>query len=149
MSRGTETRSSAILTVEDQVLLSCIAAVRDWIRDVTEWGFPRFGELGMRLLPLRDLLASELGRSTAGVENAAGSFDAGTDSATVHGAAESTEVDTTHVRSRRQRVLEPLEMLITRLQSGEPAFRSWQDAVEQVDWIFLEVCRNAQDADGE
>ena len=150
MSTETETRSaSERLSVNDRVLLDSIAGVQYWIRDVTEWGFPRFGELGMRLVPLRDLLSSDEQQRSVVTQRIVSSSAATTADLHESQQIEHVEIDRTHVRDRQQQLLNQLDLLITRLQLGEPAFCSWQNAVEQAEWIFHEACRNPQASHGD
>lgn len=115
-------RSGPHFSTEPQSLQSAVDQVRDWIHDVSEWGMPRFGELGSRLECLRSLLAQQRWQS----DKAPGK----------------QPVSSSSVAEALQRIPERLESLVRLLSAPEPLFSSWQAAAEQAESLLNEICAN-------
>jgi hypothetical protein len=115
---------------DHRALLQCICSVRDWCRAVSEWGMPRFGELGCRLVSFRAMLADHFADEESGKY-----------SEIVLGPAARTALE---LSSQHQQILKRLDRLIESLRAPEPEFQSWQDAVQQVESIITEICDHEQ-----
>ncbi len=116
------------LLSEHHELLDNICSVRDWVGGVTELGMPRFGELGSRLIPLREELALHFAEEESGRYSEEAPFD--------------TSEKMLELREQHQGILKQLDLLIGKLRAKEPEFRSWQAAVEQVELLIAEICHH-------
>jgi iron-sulfur cluster repair protein YtfE (RIC family) len=122
------------LLSDHRALLSCICGLRDWTREVSEWGMPRFGELGSRLVSFRAMLADHFADEESGKY-----------SEIVLGPAARTALE---LSSQHQQILKRLDRLIESLRAPEPEFQSWQDAVQQVESIITEICDHEEHESG-
>lgn len=111
-------------------LLECICCIRDWTRAVSEWGVPRFGELGSRLAPFRDSLARHFADEESGKYSPMASER---DAQALHAFCE-----------KHQQLLERLDKLIEALRAPEPEYHSWQTAVDQIESLFNDICDHEQ-----
>ncbi|MEZ6035459.1 MAG: hemerythrin domain-containing protein [Planctomycetaceae bacterium] len=124
---NTEGESAAVrLLSEHHALLEHIRSVRDWVGGVTELGMPRFGELGSRLMSLREELAAHFADEESGRYSEKAPFD--------------TREKLLELRAQHQEILQQLDLLIGRLRATEPDFRSWQAAVERVESVIADIC---------
>ncbi len=119
------------LLSDHRALLSCICGLRDWTREVSEWGMPRFGELGSRLAPFREILAHHFAD-----EESAKYFQI----VPVPG--------TLSLSDQHHRILERLDGMIISLRAPEPEFGSWQIAVQQVETLIAEICDHEEHESG-
>ena len=110
-------------STDRRALLQSVCSLRDWIRGVSEWGTPRFGELGSRLGPFRESLAVHFAEGDSGLDRQDAS------------ARRSETLSASH-----RQLLQRLDFLIGSLRAPEPAFCSWQAAVQQVDSLLTEIC---------
>ena len=111
-------------------LLQSICCIRDWTRAVSEWGMPRFGELGSRLAPFRDSLALHFADEESGKYFR---IMPGHDARAVKA-----------LHEQHQHFLERLDQLIAALRAPEPEYHSWQTAVEQVESLINDLCDHEQ-----
>lgn len=111
-------------------LLQSICGIRDWTRAVTEWGMPRFGELGSRLAPLRDSLALHFSDEESG------------NYFRILPGRDAQAVKAPH--EQHQQFLDRLDKLIAALRAPEPEYHSWQVAVEQVESLINDICDHEQ-----
>ncbi|MCA9013351.1 MAG: hypothetical protein KDB01_26560 [Planctomycetaceae bacterium] len=116
------------LLSEHHELLEHICSVRDWVGGVTELGMPRFGELGSRLIPLREELALHFAEEESGRYSEEAPFD--------------TREKMVELREQHQEILHQLDLLIGSLRAKEPEFRSWQAAVERVESLIADICHH-------
>ena len=116
------------LLSEHHELLEHICSIRDWVGGVTELGTPRFGELGSRLIPLREDLALHFAEEESGRYSEEAPFD--------------TSEKMLELREQHQEILQQLDLLIGRLRAKEPEFRSWQAAVERVESLIADICHH-------
>ena len=119
---------------DHHVLMEYICGVREWIVDVSEWGMPRFGELGTRLLPFRETLAMHFAD-----EESQGYVGMDSEHAPSADEAAKNEWPKLH-----HDFLKQLDALIQRLKATEPEFSTWQDAVRQVESVITEICDHEQ-----
>jgi hypothetical protein len=108
-------------------LLVQLEDVRRWIEGVSEWGMPRFGELGMQLERFREALAIQFADEEA-VENSAAQT-------TMPDAASGLR----NIAEQHNQLLERLGTLIDCLRAREPGYCSWQAAVQEVDDLMREI----------
>lgn len=116
------------LLSEHHNLILHIRSVRDWTRGVTELGMPRFGELGSRLAPFREELASHFKEEESGRYSREAPFD--------------TAEKMAELKAQHRTILQQLDSLIGKLRATEPEFRSWQAAVEQVESLISTICEH-------
>ena len=122
------------LLSDHRALLECICGVRDWTRAVSEWGMPRFGELGSRLAPFREALVLHFAEEESGKYSEI--------------ALRPTAHTMLRLNDQHQQILERLDKLIGSLRAPEPEFHSWQAAVEQVESVITEICDHEQHESG-
>lgn len=133
MTDNQEKGSIEKLLKDHQLLMEYLCGVREWTRDVSELGMPRFGELGTRLVTFRETLAEhfedEESRECAilGSKHAPDTDGANNEWTGLHHA-----------------YLEQLDDLVRRLKATEPEFPSWQDAVGAVEALITEICEHEE-----
>ncbi len=113
------------LQQDHRSLMSAIGDVRQWVRDVSELGMPRFGELGVRLRPFRELLSAHFADEESGEFPASGGQSG-------DGQPKAGE----NLAGLHHRILEDLDSMIARLRASEPPFRSWQAAIEELEALI-------------
>ncbi|HQX50534.1 MAG TPA: hemerythrin domain-containing protein [Planctomycetaceae bacterium] len=119
------------LLKDHRVLMDYICSVREWIRDVSEWGMPRFGELGTRLTTFRETLAAHF-------EDEESQEYAILDSQHEPAVAGATR----EWPNLHHDYLKQLDVLVQCLRALEPEFETWQEAVRQVDTLITEICEH-------
>lgn len=128
-SKENTDRAKQLLS-DHQALLQSICDMRDWTCAVSEWGMPRFGELGFRLAVFRDALSQHFSEEESGK---------------YFRVTPGPEAQMMMVFcDQHQQLLERLDRLIGFLRAPEPKFRSWQAAVEQVESLINDICDHEQ-----
>lgn len=109
----------------------CAFEIQRWIREVDQFGVPRFGEFGHRLHCYRTLLASEFANEE------------------YHGQLSEVEqrhpeckAEITELHGQHGQFLDQLESLVARLQQDQPVYVSWQDAVTEFSHLMAEIARH-------
>lgn len=108
-------------------LLTQLEEVRCWVNGVSEWGMPRFGELGMQLERFREILATHFADEEA-VEISA------VQAMSPEAASRSEKIADLH-----HQLLERLGTVIDCLRAPEPGYCSWQAAVEEAENVMNEI----------
>ena len=111
-------------------LLQSICCIRDWTRAVSEWGMPRFGELGSRLAPFRDSLALHFADEESGKY--------------LRIVPEHEAQTMKTLCEQHRHFLKRLDQLIAALRAPEPEYHSWKTAVEQVESLINDLCDHEQ-----
>jgi hypothetical protein len=114
---------------EDRELESRVDQVRDWMREVSQFGIPYFGEAATRLRPLRAKLEEHFALETELLLLLGDSYP-----------SSSPEVEAVRRQSEHDHdlLLERIDDLVSRLEQVEPPFRSWLEAMDEVD-LFVDV----------
>lgn len=97
---------------------------RKWSYEVSQFGFPHFGEMADRLEQLRELLRDHFSKEN----EICSQLIAVSDRATPE-----IEANRRRVASDHTSLLARLDELISRLNELEPPFESWEDALNQVE----------------
>jgi hypothetical protein len=113
---------------EHDKLMRRIAEIRNWWSELDQFGLPKFGEMGMRVEELRDLLAEHFAEEEKGGELASALAVA------PHFSRRAHELEAQHGQ-----ILERLNDFINRLTMSEPPFSSWQGACEEFEAIVAEL----------
>jgi molybdopterin converting factor small subunit len=116
--------------VEDRELSTAIDGIRQWMSEVNLMGIPHFGETASRLLPLQRFLENHFAREDALLDKLAKLYP----SASPEVAAFRRQTQRDH-----ESLLEALQDLHDRLSQTEPEFRSWTEAMDQVDVYFAQM----------
>lgn len=114
-----------------QAAQKCAFEIQRWIREVDQFGVPRFGEFGHRLNCYRNLLAGEFANEE------------------YHGQLSDVEQrhpeckpEITELHGQHGQFLDQLERFADRLQQDQPAYRCWQDAVAEFEHLISEIARH-------
>ncbi len=114
---------------EDVELAACVAEVRDWMEELSQFGIPHFGETALRLLPLRKRLVQHFKLEDEILSQLMNTApDLVEKVAELHG-------DSKH---GHEQLLEKLDDLTSRLKAPEPPFESWQAAIKEIE-MFVEL----------
>ncbi|WP_161604437.1 hemerythrin domain-containing protein [Roseiconus nitratireducens] len=113
--------------IENHALEQKVSVVRDWMREVNQFGRPRFGETASRLRVLRDHLVAHFHKEDSMVGNLARRYPSA-----------SPEVMAIRRRSANDHrlLLRRVDDLISRLKETDPPFASWTAAMHEVDLFF-------------
>jgi len=112
---------------EDHYLATQLDQLRDWMMQVSQLGIPRFGETAGRLRRLKTCLVSHFGREELLCNQLAELYG-----------HPSPEIEAIRRQADRdhQQLLQRIDRLIEELSAVDPGFRSWRDAMDQVDWFM-------------
>lgn len=124
---------AAQLLADHQVLMRGLGCHQDWIRQLSEIGMPRFGELACRLEGFRTELAQHFRNEEQYGERLH-----------VHDPEVSADTSAAAVDGGRQheQLLDRLSKLNQRLRRGQEEFRGWNAAVEEVGALVKEICEH-------
>ena len=126
---------AAQLLADHQVLMRGLGCHQDWIRQLSEIGMPRFGELACRLEGFRTELAQHFRNEEQYGERLH-----------VHGPEVSADTSAAAADGGRQheQLLDRLSKLNQRLRRWQEEFRGWNAAVEEVGALVKEICEHEQ-----
>lgn len=116
---------------EHRELMAHINELREWVKEVGDYGRPRFGELGNRLEPLRDELLQHF------AEEEEGGYLAEALAQEPRFAREAEELKLQHAEFQGD-----LNAFIERLHESEPPFESWQRACSDFEDILARIRRH-------
>lgn len=124
---------------EEEQLEVFIDAVRDWMGEVGQLGIPHFGEAATRLRPLRQRLDIHFEREDSIVQQLGALYESG-----------SPEIDAVRRQSIRdhQKLLDFLDDFIRRLDETDPHFKSWEQAMEQLE-MFVSLLEQHEDQESD
>ena len=108
-----------------------VVDLQRWIREVDEWGWPHFGELGNRLQFYRSALEAEFA-----AEESQGLLSS------VSQRHPECREEIGELRRQHGQFLDELDAMITKLRQDEPPYDSWQEAVRQFDELLTEIYRH-------
>ncbi|QDV42726.1 hypothetical protein Enr13x_25760 [Stieleria neptunia] len=112
---------------EDRKLAGCVDEIRDWMSEVNQLGVPHFGETASRLQPLRECLLQHFDREDEMLAKLETMYpDA---SPEVSAFKRQTAAD-------HRLLLTRLDELHVRLKQVDPPFKTWTDAMDEVDVFF-------------
>jgi hypothetical protein len=117
------------LLADHEILMRGLDCHQEWIRQLSEIGMPRFGELASRLRVFRN----DLEQHFRAEENCSQMLHAATE--------ETTENDPNGNRLHSQ-LLDRLNTLTQRLTHGLDEFTGWNAAVDEVRSLIAEICEH-------
>lgn len=107
---------------------------RQWWKELSEFGQPRFGEMKDRLRTIRNHLAAHFQQ-----EEDSGFFQQ------VCELHPECAPQATQLLSQHQRYLNELDRLCAKLESAEPEFESWGEAKQTVETLFNELATHERE----
>ena len=124
---------------EDCELEACLDEVRDWMREVSQFGIPHFGETATRLRPLRERLVRHFEREDSMIAQLAKSYP-----------PPSPEIDAVRSQSAHDHnlLLSRLDDLMQRLNETEPPITSWQAAMDEIE-LFVDALELHEEQESE
>lgn len=135
---ATQTRDIAPDLLQEHTDLNHrIDALRDWRTQLCQLGQPRFGELGVRLAAIRDVLTQHFAAEEEG----------GYLSAALKAAPQFTK-QADNLRRQHGDFLEDLEEMVERLTATPALYASWAEACQEFD-EFLTRLRTHEHAENE
>ena len=118
---------------EDRSMDATLREVRDWMKEVEQLGIPHFGEIAIRLRPLRERLVIHFEREDEMIAQLAASLL-------------EPSVDFDQLRSEsandHEMLLAQLDDFSARLNETDPPFASWQAAMSEVESFIARLERH-------